>query len=591
MKKFILFLLFFNSLLFAQKQYFLTLSDKAKYKSDFKYFDYINPNAPKGGVFKASAIGTFNSFNQFVLKGTQAAGLGMIYDSLMTPSSDEPFTYYPLIAEAVEVSPKNDWVKFYINKNAKFHDGVSITAEDVKFSFETLIDKGNPIYKKYYADVKKIVILDKHTILFNFKVADNLELPLILGQLQILPKHFWKDKDFLNSDNIVPLGSGAYKVESYEFGKYIKYSLVEDYWAKDLNVNVGMNNFGKIQYDYYKDRSVILEAFKAAEFDYIVENTAKNWATLYNGDKFDSKKIIKKEFTSEKAQGMQGFVFNLRNSLFADIEVRKAINLAFDFEWTNEKLFYNQYKRLNSYFANSELSANGLPSSKELALLEPFKNELPKEVFEDSFKSNITKGDGNIRKELKEASEILKKQGWQFESGALVKDGKKFQFEILLGSSSMEKVLNPFIKNLEKIGIIAKVRVIDEVAYANKLKNFDYDMTLRNFKVSLSPGNEQRNYWGSEASDIIGSNNYIGIKSPAIDSLINHIINAKNREDLIISVRALDRVLTHSYYVIPNWYTPTTRVAYWSKLRQPDIIPKYGINIFSWWIEENELNR
>lgn len=590
MKKFIFILLFLNSFLFAQKQYYITLSDEIKYKKDFKHFDYVNPNAPKGGVFKASSVGTYNSLNSFVLKGTPAIGLGLIYETLMVPSADEPFSYYPLIAEAVEISKNNEWVKFFINKNAKFNDGKPITGEDVKFSYEILISKGNPIYKKYYSDIKNVTILDKYTIQFNFNTTNNLELPLILAQLQILPKHFWENKDFLNSDMILPLGSGPYKIDKYEFGKYISYSLVDNYWGKDLNVNVGMNNFGKIVYDYYKDRNVLLEAFKAGEFDYIVENSAKNWATLYVGEKFDSNKIIKKEFEIEKAQGMQGFVFNLRNPLFQDIEVRKAINLAFDFEWTNEKLFYNQYKRLNSYFANCELTPTGLPSNEELALLEPFRNEIPKEVFGESFKSNITKGDGNIRKELSEASNILKKQGWIFENGILVKNGQKFEFEILLGSSSMEKVLNPFIKNLRKLGIVAKMRIIDEVAYANKVKNFDYDMTIRNFRVSLSPGNEQKNYWGSEASNILGSNNYIGIKSPAVDSMINHIITAKNRDNLIVAVKALDRILMNNYYVVPNWYTPVTRVAYWNKFGQPKVLPKYGINIFSWWIEE-ELNK
>ncbi len=584
--RFILLCIFFTSLLFAQKQQYLTLSGEPKYKNGFEHFIYVNPKAKKGGMLKISTVGTFDSFNPFILKGSSAAGINMIYDTLMADSLNEPFVSYAFIAQYVEVSPKNDWVKFYINKKAKFHDGKKITAHDVKFSFDTLINKASPRYKRYYFDVKEAIVLDKYTIRFDFKRNDNKELAFILGQIPILPKHFWKDKDFLDSDSIVPLGSGPYKVDTYKFGKYISYKRVKNYWAKNLNVNIGQNNFGKIKYDYYKDRTVTLEAFKAGEFDYRMENIAKNWATLYKGSRFDSGEIIKTEIAHEQPSGMQGFVFNLRNPLFKDREVRKALNLAFDFEWTNKKLFYNQYKRLNSYFANCELSARGMPSKDELELLEPFKNELPKEVFGKAFKNNTTNGSGNIRKQLRGALKILKKAGWKFKNKVLVKDGRKFEFEILLASNSMEKVLNAFIKNLKKIGIIAKIRVMDQVAYANKLKNFDYDMIVSNFWVSLSPGNEQRNYWGSRAANIKGSRNYIGIKSKAVDALIDHIVSAHNRAELITAVRALDRVLTHNYYVIPNWYMSAYRLAYWNKFEQPKIAPKYGLGLFTWWFKE-----
>ena len=574
------------SSLFAQKQEYISLGVTPKYQSGFTHFEYTNPNAKKGGTFKVAANGTFDSFNAFALKGAKAAGLSMVYDSLMTGSADEPFVMYPLLAQYVEISPNNDWVKFYINPKAKFQDGKAVTAQDVKFSFDLLMTKASPRYKRYYFDVKDAVVLDKHTVKFNFKRNTNKELALILGQLQILPKHFWQDKDFLKADSIIPLGSGAYKIADYKFGKYIAYELDENYWAKDLNVNIGFNNFGRIQYDYYKDRSVTLEAFKAGEFDYRMESSAKNWATLYTGKNFDENKIIKKEIPHEKAQGMQGFVFNLRKPLFQDRDVRHALNLAFDFEWANKKLFYNQYTRLNSFFANCELTPHGKPSKEELALLEPFKDSLPKEVFGESFKNNVTKGDGKIRKELRAALKILKKAGWKFENKVLVKDGKKFEFEILLPSSSMEKVLNPFIKNLKKIGVIAKIRVIDQVAYANKVKSFDYDMTIRSFRVSLSPGNELTNYFGSKAQSTKGSKNYIGIKSPAVDAMIDHIVTAQNRKDLITAVKALDRVLTHNYYVISNWYIPSYRLSYWNKFEQPKIAPKYGLGVFTWWMKE-----
>lgn len=575
-----------SSTLFAQKQEHISIATKPKYEVGFKHFEYVDPNAKKGGEVKFSAIGTFDSFNPFVLKGQAAAGISSIYDTLMTSSLDEPFVYYPLIAQYIEVSPNNDWVKFYINKKARFHDGKKVTAHDVKFSFETLVHKGSPTYKRYYLDVKEVLVLDKYTVQFKFKTNKNKELPMILGQIQILPKHFWQDKDFLKSDSIVPMGSGPYKVAQYEFGRFVSYELDKNYWGKDLSVNVGQNNFGKIKYDYYKDRTVTLEAFKAGEFDYRLENTAKNWATLYTGKNFDSKKIIKEEIKHENVQGMQGLVFNTRNSLFQDREVRRALNLALDFEWTNKKLFYNQYKRTNSFFANSELAARGLPSKEELALLEPFKNELPKEVFKESFKANVTKGDGRIRKELREALKILKKAGWKFENKQLVKNGKKFKFEILVASKTYNKILNPFIKNLKKIGISASIRLQDQVAYYNRLKKFDFDMIIGGFGVSLSPGNEQRYFWGSESVSVEGSRNYVGIKSPAVDAMINHIITAQNRQDLITAVRALDRILTHNYYVIPNWYISSFRIAYWNKFNKPKISPKYGLGIDTWWIKD-----
>ncbi len=572
--------------LYGAKQHYVAIGVEPKYDKDFKHFDYVNPNAPKGGTIKLAAKGTFDSFNPFILKGNSAKGLGLVYDSLMSSSEDEPFVMYPLIAEAVEVSSNNDWVKFYINKKAKFQDGTAIRAEDVKFSFETLINKGTPNYKKYYWDVKDVEIIDDLTIKFNFKKNDNNELALILGQILVMPKHFWQDKDFLKSDSIIPVGSGAYQVDKYKFGKYISYKLNPNYWAKDLPSQKGKYNFGKIQYDYYKDESVILEAFKAGEFDYREENTAKNWATLYKGGKFDTGEIIKKEVPHQNVEGMQGILFNLRNPLFEDREVRRALNLAFDFEWTNKRIFYNQYKRLNSYFANSELSAVGKPSKEELALLEPFRSKLPAEVFGEAFKSNVTKGDGKLRKELREAIKILKKAGWKFENKVLVKDGKKFEFEILLASSTFERILNPFIKNLKKIGIIAKLRLVDQVSYINKAKEFDYDMIITRYGISLSPGNEQRSFWGSKAAKTKGSRNYIGIKSEVVDALIEKIVVAPTRVDLITAVRALDRVLTHNYYVIPNWYISSDRIAYANKFEQPKIKPKYDIGVFTWWIKE-----
>lgn len=576
--------------LFAQKQSSLAVNGETKYKSDFKYFEYVNPNAPKQGELKLSSQGTFDSLNNFVLKGSSAEGLNLLFDTLASISQDEPFSLYPLIAEFIEVSPDNSWVKFYINKKAKFQDGTSISAKDVKFSFHTLIEKGTPFYKRYYNDVKDVQVIDNLTVQFNFKRNDNKELALILGQLVVFPEHFWKGKDFLDSDNIVPLGSGPYKIEKYKYGKYITYKRDANYWAKDLPANVGHYNFDRIKYDYYKDESVALEAFKSGEFDLKIENTAKTWATLYKGKNFDNGKITKKNIPHELAQGMQGFLFNLRKPLFQDIELRRAINLAFDFEWTNKQLFFGQYTRTNSYFANSELSSRGLPSKEELKLLTPFKDKLPSSIFTAEYKNNVTKGNGKLRTQLRQALKILKKQGWKFENKVLVKDGKKLEFEILLTSPAFERIVQPFIKNLKKIGIVAKIKMIEAVSYTNRLNNFDYDMTVQFLPVSLSPGNELYSYWGSNAASIKGSRNYMGLQSSVIDALLKNIVTATSRQELITAVRALDRVLLHNYYVVPQWYNASYRIAYWSKFKQPKISPKYGLGIHTWW-EENQVGK
>ena len=590
MSKIIITTLFLLTSLFAQKQNFISINGESKYKTNFKHFEYVNPNAPKGGTLKLSERGTYDSLNGFILKGTSATGLGLLFDTLMTSSRDEPFAYYPLVAEFIEVAPDNSWVKFYINNKAKFQDGVQVTAEDVEFSFKTLTSKGHPFYKRYYFDVRDVEVIDKLTVKFNFKKNDNKELPLILGQLAIFPKHFWKNKNFLESDDVAPFGSGAYKIDTYKFGKYITYKRDENYWAKDLPVNVGRYNFDKVKYDYYKDEAVSLEAFKAGEYDLKIENTAKTWATLYNGKNFDNGNIIKKNISHELPQGMQGFLFNLRKPLFQDRELRRAISLAFDFEWTNKQLFFNQYTRSNSYFANSELSSRGLPSLSELKLLKPFKGELPSSIFTTAFKNNVTKGNGKIRKELRTALKILKKQGWKFENKVLVKDGKKLEFEILLTSPAFERIVQPFIKNLKKIGIIAKIKMVESVSYTNKLNKFDFDMTVQSIGVSLSPGNELYSYWGSHSADIKGSRNYMGIKSSVIDALIKNVVTASSRAELITSVRALDRVLLHNYYLVPQWYNASYRIAYWSKFAQPKVSPKYGLGVFTWWVE-NPLDK
>ena len=574
--------------LFAQKSYFISMSNVAKYEKDFVSFDYVNANAKKGGKVKLASNGTYDSLNPFILKGLSAEGIGLIYDSLMLGSSDEASTYYALVAQNIEVDPENNWVKFYINPKAKFHDGISIKAHDVKFSFDILISKGTPLYKRYYA-VKDVEIINDLTVKFNFKTNKNTELALILASLSVLPEHFYKNIDFKKATKIKPLSSGPYKIKSFVFGKYITYERVKDYWAKDLNVNKGKYNFDSIKYDYYKDQTVSLEAFKAGEFDFREEYTAKSWATMYKGKNFDNGKIIKERRKHENPAGMQAFVFNLRNPLFQSAKVREALNLAFDFEWTNKQLFYNQYTRLNSYFANSELSSFGLPSIEELELLNPLKDSIPSSVFTKEFKNPVSNASGNIRKRLRDAIKILKKEGWISKNRVLEKNGKVFEFEILLTSPAFERVVQPFIKNLKKIGIKASLKVIDSVSFTSRAKTFDYDMIVSSFGVSLSPGNELNNYWASSSASVPGSRNHIGIKNPAIDILIQKVVHAKTRSSLITAVRALDRVLLHNYYVISNWYIPAYRMAYKNIFNQPAINPKYALGFHNWWIKDEYL--
>ena len=561
------------------------LHSELKYGADFTHFDYVNPQAPKGGTLRQAAIGTFDTFNDFILKGVSAAGVGMIYDSLMVAAEDEPFSQYGLIAEKVELAADRTYVIFHLNPAARFHDGHPVTADDVVFTFNLLLEQGQPMYKRYYADVTEVEALDQRKVKFTFKDGDNAELPLIVGQLEILPQHFWQGKEFKKSGLDLPLGSGPYRIKSFLPGKSITYERVADYWAADLPVNKGRYNFNVLIYDYYRDATVALEAFKAGEYDFRHENVSKNWATLYTGPQFDDGEIIKKEITHEIPQGIQGFVFNTRRAIFSDRQVREALIYAFDFEWSNKNLFYNQYKRNDSYFSNSEMAAKGAPSAAEKALLEPFRDQLPAEVFTDSYHLPTTDGRGNIRHNLRRAAALLKKAGWIIKNKKLVdKKGKPFVFEILLTAPAFERIVLPFKRNLERLGIETEVRVVDTAQYLNRIREFDFDMVVWNYGQSLSPGNEQRYYWHSSVADIPGSRNLAGIKDPVVDALVEKIIRATDRQNLTTRVRALDRVLQWGFYILPHWHISTFRIAYWNKLAQPELVPKYGLGLMTWWV-------
>ena len=569
----------------AAAQHALTLYDeKPKYSADFTHFDYANPDAPKGGTLREAGFGSFDSLNPFINKGVAADDVGLIYDTLTAQSLDEPFTVYGLLAERIEKGPNNQWVRFYLRPEARFHDGEPVKAEDVVFTFETLLAKGAPHYRGYYADVEKAVIEGPRQVRFDFKHAGNRELPLILGQLPVLPKHWWADRDFSAGSMEPPLGSGPYRIERVEPGRTIQYSRVEDYWGKDLAVNRGFYNFNRIRFDYYRDNNVALQAFKAGQFDYWLETSAKNWASAYDIDAVKDGRIIKEEIPNLNPQGMQGFVFNTRKKHLQDRRVREALALLFDFEWTNRQLFNGAYTRTASYFDNSELAASGLPSEDELKLLEPLRGQIPDEVFEKPFKLPHTNADGKIREQQRRAYELLTEAGWKIENDRMVDaNGKPVKFEFLLVQADFERVLLPYKRNLAGLGIDLEIRRVDVSQYINRLRSRDYDMIVSGFGQSNSPGNEQREYWHSASADNPGSRNFIGLKDPAIDTLVEKLIAADSREELITRTRALDRVLLWGHYVIPNWHIKTWRAAYWNHLAHPQTTPAYDIGLMTWW--------
>lgn len=571
----------------------IAMHGEPKYGPDFRQFGYVNADAPKGGDVRLHAVGTFDSFNPFIVKGQPAAGVAATYDTLMVPAEDEPFTLYGLVAESIDVPADRSSVAFTLRPQARFHDGQPMTAADVVFTFETLKAKGQPFYRMYFADVDKVETQGERKVKFTFKPGDNRELPLILGEMQVLPKHYWQGRDFEATTLEPPLGSGPYKVESFEPGRFVSYRRVPDYWAKDLPVRRGHNNFDRIQYDYYRDATVALEAFKSGAYDFRAENVSKLWATAYDFPALAAGLVVKEELADRTPAGMQGFVYNLRRPLFADARVRRALAHALDFEWSNKNLFYGQYVRSESYFAKSELAANGLPSLAELAVLEPLRGQIPDEVFTTAYQAPKTDGSGNIRGNLRIAGDLLRQAGWEVRDRRLVdsRTGAPFAFEILLSEPAWERIANPFVANLKRLGIEARVRMVDSVQYKNRTDTFDFDMVVERWGASLSPGNEQRSFWASVSADLPGSRNVAGIRNPAIDRLVDLVIGAPDRESLVARTRALDRVLLWNHYVIPHWYIPYDRVAYWNKLSRPAVVPMRGYQFAAWWVDPAKAAR
>jgi len=558
-----------------------------RYGPDFEHFDYVNPDAPKGGTLRLSDTGSFDSLNPFIIKGEAAAGLGLTYDTLTAQSADEPFSEYGLLAETIETPEDRSWVQFTLRAEARWHDGRPVTADDLLFSFHTLREKGAPFYRFYYASVESTEKIDERTVRFTFKPGDNRELPLILGQLTVLPRHYWEGRAFDQTTLEPPLGSGPYRIRSFEPGRRIVYERVADYWGRDLAVNKGRHNVDVMSYDYYRDRTVELEAFKAGEFDYRVENSAKNWASAYDIPAVRDRLLIKDEIPHNRPAGMQGFVYNTRHGQFADRRVRAALAYAFDFEWSNKNLFYGQYKRTRSYFDNSELGATGLPGPEELKVLEPFRGKVPDEVFTREYNPPATDGTGRIRANLREGDRLLKEAGWIIRDGRRVRadDGRPFEFVITLISPEFERVALPFAKNLERLGVSARVRTVDTAQYLRLIETFDFDMIVFPFGQSSSPGNEQRLYWGSAAADQPGSRNFAGIRDEAVDALVEALIAAPDRDSLIVRARALDRVLQWGFYVIPHFHLDYDRIAYWAVFGRPEVTPAQGAQFDAWWID------
>ena len=582
-------LLSFQNYSHANKVHGIAMHGEPKYESSFRHLDYVNPNAPKGGEVKFGSYGSFDNLNRVAFKGSKAAGLGYINDTLMRRVWDEAFSLYGLIAEFVEMPDDRSSITFYLNPNATFHDGSQITREDVLFSLETFQTKGTPNQKKTYGKVITTELIGDNGIKMNFINNEDKELPLIVaGFLPIIPKKFYENLDVTKTFLDIPLGSGPYTIDSLDPGRQIKYKRVEDYWAKDLPVNKGLYNFDTIIYDYYKDSNVLVEAFKVGEYDFRREYNVKRWLTEYDFNAVDTGKVILKEMNNDRPVGMNGLVLNTRRDLFKNRNVRLALSYAYDHEWINKTIYQNAYVRTDSYFDNSPLASSGLPSDKELELLNPWKNQLPAEVFSETFSPPKTDGSGNDRKNLLMAKEILEKEGWFIENGKLIKNGEEFKFEFLIVSPSDEKIALAFQSNLKKLGITMDVRTVDSSQYQARLLNYDFDMIKRYWGVSLSPGNEQQFYWGSEVGKKDGSRNYSGINSPVIDALIEKLISANDRVELLTAIHALDRVLLWGHYVIPLYHSNKDRIAYWDFFEYPDKIPLYGIVIESWWINKDK---
>jgi microcin C transport system substrate-binding protein len=573
----------------------LSLYGELKYAPGFKQFDYVNAKAPKAGTARQIALGTFDNFNTAIagVKGSLAAGVQQIYETLLASSLDEVSTGYGLLAEAVSFPSDFSSVTYRLRPEAKWHDGTPVTPADVIFSFNAF-KKYSPQMSAYYRHVSKAEQTGDHEVTFTFDAPGNRELPQIVGELSVLPKHWWegtdgngKKRDIGETTLEAPLGSGAYKVKDFSAGRNIVFERVKDYWGNDLNVNIGQNNFDELHYEYFRDTTVALEAFKADSIDWRTENSAKNWATAYDFPAVSDKRVVLEEFPIRNTGVMQAFAFNIRREKFQDPRVRLAFNYAFDFEEMNKQIFFGQYKRIASYFEGTELASSGVPTGRELELLETVRDKVPADLFTKPYTNPVNGSPDKVRGNLREALRLLKEAGFEIRDQQLVnvKTGEQYAVELLAEDPNFERVYLFYKPSLERLGMNVTVRTVDEAQFENRVRGWDFDIITMMWQQSLTPGNEQRGYWGSQAADQPGSENVVGIKNPAVDAMIEQVIFAKNRADLEAATHALDRVLLWNYYVVPQWTYGKVRTARWDRFGHPDLMPKYGRAAFPnfWW--------
>ncbi|WP_240454040.1 extracellular solute-binding protein [Halomonas sp. NO4] len=563
----------------------LALYDEPALPADFAHFPYVNPDAPKGGSMTQAAVGSsFDSTNPFIIRGTPAAGVSVIYDTLLEGNPDEPFSVYGLLAEGIRLDPDRHWIEFDLRPEARFQDGEPVTAEDVVFSFNLLIEEGNPFYRSYYAEVENVEALDEQTVRFTFRSNESRELPLIVGQLPILPKHYWVERDFTSPTLDRHPGSGPYRIAEVEPGRRIVYARDPDYWGRDLPVNRGRHNIDRRIYDYYRDRDIAWEAFKAGIIDYRTDARAATWAIGYDFPAYHDGLVKRLTVPDGQPATMQAFIYNLRRDKFSDRRVREALALTFDFPWLNANLFYDSYRRTRSYFQNSEMAAEGMPSEAELALLTPHRDSLPPEVFEAALPIDHP---DELRERLRHAYELLQAAGYVVEEGRLIhsETGRPLSLEVLLFDTGMERVVQPMLRNMARLGVEGSIRIVDINQYLNRLRNFDFDMVVGQFPQSNNPGNEQREYWTSDYAETPQSRNLMGLARPSVDALVDHLIRADSRAELNTATRALDRVLRWLFITIPHYHSGETRIGLWDKFSYPEPFPEYGFDLAAWWVD------
>jgi microcin C transport system substrate-binding protein len=580
----------------------LSLFGDIKYPADFKRFGYVNPDAPKAGVARMISIGTFDNFNIAVagVKGSIAPAAAMINQTLMTRSQDEVATEYGLLAAAAAHPDDFAWVIYRLRKEARWHDGKLVTPADVIFSIDAL-KKHSPMYASYYRHVVKAEISGDRDVRFTFDAPGNRELPTIVGELPVLPKHYWEGTDSQGRKRDIsattlepPLGSGPYRIKEFGAGRSVTLERVEDYWGASLPTQVGQNNFNEMRFEFFRDNLVALEAFKADQADWIAENSAKQWATAYDFPAVVEKRVVKEEFPVNDSGRMQGFALNLRRDQFKDVRLRRAFNFAYDFEEMNKQLFYGQYKRINSYFEGTELAASGLPQGQELQILEALRDKVPPEVFTTPYVNPVGGNPESVRANLRESMRLLKEAGYEIRDRKLVDPaGKPVAVEILVQDPSAERIGLFYKPSLERIGVTTSIRVVDDAQYQNRTRSFDFDMIIEVWPESLSPGNEQREFWGSQAADVPGSKNTVGIKNRAVDALIEQVIFAKDRAGLVAATKALDRVLLWNFYVVPQFTYPFSRYARWDRFSHAEPLPKYGRSGLPslWWYDADKAAR